>query len=118
MTRTSVSLHRRTARAVVVVLTAAVASASVAIPMLGNGPTAVAGVTQSPGLSSDKVLSGVVIRGGTSAADAFASFRHQAVTTVVDYIGTDSWHSITNVAGQASPATGPAAAPTASGPCR
>ncbi|MDX6243551.1 MAG: hypothetical protein QOE76_1274 [Frankiales bacterium] len=100
MTRDSVLLRRHAAGALSGALATALIAAAVAIPALTSSPTASAGVTQSPGLTAGKVLSGVVIRGGTSAANAFGAWRHQPVSVVVDYIGTDSWNSITNVAGQ------------------
>ncbi len=100
MTRGSVFLRRHTVGVLSASLATALTTAAVTLPVLTSGSTAGASVTQSPGLSSTKVLSGVVIRGGTAAANAFGSWRHQAITTVVDYIGTDSWNSITNVAGQ------------------
>ncbi len=98
MPRGSVSAHRRPLAAVSGVLVAAVAAATVAIPML-QAPTAAASVNH-PGLSSSKVLSGVVIHGGTKAAKAFGDWRHQPVTAVVTYTSTNSWANITNVVGQ------------------
>ncbi|MDX6228878.1 MAG: hypothetical protein QOI76_2268 [Frankiales bacterium] len=99
MTRSSVFLRKHLVGAVSAVSVTVLATAAAVIPSLG-GPTAAASLTQSPGLSANKVLSGVVIKGGTAAANAFASWRHQPVTAVISYIGTDSWNSITNVAGQ------------------
>ena len=99
MIRASVFLRQRTVAAVSAAVATALAVATVAVPVLSS-PTAAAGVTQSPGLSDGKVLSGVVIRGGTSAANAFGAWRHQPVSVVVDYIATNSWANITNVSGE------------------
>jgi hypothetical protein len=99
VTRSSVFLRQHAVGALSAALATVLATAGVVIPTLG-GPRAAASVAQSPGLSASKVLSGVVIQGGAAAANAFASWRHQPVTAVVAYIGTDSWNSITNVAGQ------------------
>jgi methionine-rich copper-binding protein CopC len=92
-------LRRHTVGTVSTALATVLVGAAVAAPVLLS-PTAGASVTQSPGLTPGKVLSGVVIRGGTSAANSFGAWRGAPVTAVVDYTGTDSWASITNVAGQ------------------
>jgi hypothetical protein len=99
VTRICTYFRRHTVSTLSAALATAVAAGAVAVPLFSN-PTASAGVTQSPGLTPGKVLSGVVIKGGTAAADAFGAWRHQPVSVVVGYIGTDSWKSITNVAGQ------------------
>ena len=48
-----------------------------------------------------KTLSGVVGQGGQSAVNAFGAWRGRPVDVVTNYLGTDTWAGITNVAGQA-----------------
>ena len=89
--------HRRTA---VPLLATALLGATVAVPLAVSSATAGASVTQSPGLVAGQTLSGSAIRGGTAGANAFGAWRGAPVKVVVDYIGTNSWASIDNVAGQ------------------
>src|SRR3954454_13326567 len=90
---------RGTVRTLSTILATAVASAAFVLPAATSTP-AVAGVYQSPGLSSGKTLSGAVVVGGAPAAKAFGTWRKAPLTAIVAYSGTDSWNSFTNVAGE------------------
>ncbi len=89
----------RGARAVTPLMAVAVISSTVAVPLINSAPAAAA-VTQSPGLTPGKALSGTAIRGGAAAATTFGNWRGKPIEVVTDYIGTNSWYSISNVAGQ------------------
>jgi Glycosyl hydrolase family 26 len=65
-----------------------------------SGATASAAVNNAIPLTPGKTLSGVIGNGGQSAVNSFGAWRGRAVDVVVNYLGTDTWAGITNVAGE------------------
>jgi hypothetical protein len=91
-------LRVRKAAAIVTAFASVGAAAQLAV-FSTSGATASAAVAIQP-LVAGKTLSGVVGKGGQSAANAFGNWRGRAVDVVTNYLGTDSWYGITNVAGE------------------
>ncbi len=64
-----------------------------------NGAASAATANITP-LTPGKTLSGVTGGGGQTAVNAFGKWRGRTVDVVTNYLGTDTWTGITNVAGE------------------
>src|SRR2546423_360885 len=84
----------RPKRTISALVSSAVLSAVVAVPLLGT-PAAHASITQTPGLRAGHSLSGVINHLGPGFTSTFAAYRNAPIKAVVAYGGTDSWSSIT-----------------------
>src|SRR3954468_14174523 len=91
---TSMLRPRRTVSALV---STALLSAVVAVPLLGSSTAAQASVTQTPGLVAGKTLSGMINHQGPTYANTFGSWRNAPITAITTYTAVDSLANVTGM---------------------